>query len=550
MQKLLLVILIILLFLLSGCKKHPWKEFEEIESNIPDIGLNADFDINDNGCIAPCDPILRNKSANAVSYTWFLGEGDASNLVNPNKVFDIPGQYTILLYAAAGGQTDSISKTLTINNPDDLPKANFETTNENCLAPCDIFFENTSQNANTYFWSFGDTVTSTEVMPIHQYELPGTYEVKLVAFGANTSDTIAKMIRVEEPITFAKAIGNSDTGEYGGAVVQNNTGGYVVSGRASAKNYLLLTDEQGVFQSDNMFGAGLAYSLKKTNDQGCIVTGFNGDNDNWGYVLKTDALFGPISEFSLSGEGEIFTHAEPLANGQIICSGKIGNPLEGVIVLLDNSFSPETLAINGYEYIEYVIPGNDGGFVFIGRKSDQQKFLAKILWGNNTVSWEHPLVDIQFERLEKSDNILIATSDDSYVVTGYSDIMGGNGMEDAIMIKVSNEGDLIWQKHYGGDANDRGAGAQVTNDNGLILVGRTNSNTNGGYDVFMVKTNADGEVEWETHFGGLLDDYGSSIKQTSDGGYIIVGGTESFSGSSFLKEDVYLIKTASNGKVF
>jgi len=103
-----------------------------------------------------------------------------------------------------------------------------------------------------------------------------------------------------------------------------------------------------------------------------------------------------------------------------------------------------------------------------------------------------------------------------------------------------------WIKTYGGQFDDVGKSVQQTSDGGYIIVGSTSSFGAGSSDVSLIKTDAYGNVLWTKTYGGQSYDYGFSVQQTSDGGYIIAGATASF-GDELL--DVYLIKTDSNGNV-
>jgi len=104
--------------------------------------------------------------------------------------------------------------------------------------------------------------------------------------------------------------------------------------------------------------------------------------------------------------------------------------------------------------------------------------------------------------------------------------------------------DTLWTRTYGGAGSDVGYSVQQTNDGGFIIAGATNSFGAGDYDIYLIKTNQFGDTLWTKIYGGADQDYGSEVQQTADGGYIVIGSTNSFNNS---RDDLYLIKTDTNG---
>jgi len=136
------------------------------------------------------------------------------------------------------------------------------------------------------------------------------------------------------------------------------------------------------------------------------------------------------------------------------------------------------------------------------------------------------------------------TTDGGYIITGYTDSYLSSDSSDVYLIKTDNYGDTLWTKIYGGPYNhDRGYSVQQTTDEGYIIAGGTYSYGYGGSDVYLIKTDNNGDTLWTKTYGGSYDDYGYSVQQTFDQGYIITGRKQ----ISYSEINVYLIKTNSNG---
>jgi len=108
----------------------------------------------------------------------------------------------------------------------------------------------------------------------------------------------------------------------------------------------------------------------------------------------------------------------------------------------------------------------------------------------------------------------------------------------------SQSPDTLWTKTIGGVDKDTGYRISQTNDGGFITTGATDSFGAGDYDIYLIKTNQFGDTIWTKTFGGSGQDYGSEVHQTTDGGYIIIGSTEPLNN---YRDDLYLIKTDSDG---
>ena len=164
---------------------------------------------------------------------------------------------------------------------------------------------------------------------------------------------------------------------------------------------------------------------------------------------------------------------------------------------------------------------------------------------------------------EEAANTIKQTSDTGYIITGYSasidgDITEAHGNSDVWVVKLNPVGNIEWQKTYGGSGADYGRDILQTNDDGFIVVGYTNSPDGdvsfirGSSDAWVVKLDPEGNIEWQQTYGGSLFDRANSIAQTTDGGYIIACVTMSDNDDvteNFGEQDYWLVKLASTGEI-
>lgn len=148
-------------------------------------------------------------------------------------------------------------------------------------------------------------------------------------------------------------------------------------------------------------------------------------------------------------------------------------------------------------------------------------------------------------------NISIATSDGGVAMIGETRSFGG-GNGDFYVIKLDNTGALAWTRVIGGAARDEGMGIIQTSDGGYAVCGETASFGAGSRDVYVVKLTSTGTVSWTRTVGGTDIDNARSIKQTADGGYILAGSTYSYGeldGFGFPSCDLYVVKLDAAGSL-
>ena len=204
----------------------------------------------------------------------------------------------------------------------------------------------------------------------------------------------------------------------------------------------------------------------------------------------------------------------------------------------------------GTDFGRWAIPTNDGGFA-IGGCTDMNAtgydfYLVKTAT-DGTIQWTKTYGGTADEEAY----CLQQTNDGGYILSGYTRSFGlsqPGGNDDMYVVKTASDGSLQWSNAYGGSSIDYYAySLKQTNDGGFVVTGSTYSFGQGFNDVYLVKTASDGSIQWTKTFGGSVDDYGNSVQQTADGGYVVCGYSNSFSGSA--GNDIYLVKTSSDGNM-
>jgi hypothetical protein len=171
----------------------------------------------------------------------------------------------------------------------------------------------------------------------------------------------------------------------------------------------------------------------------------------------------------------------------------------------------------------------NGGFV-IGGTTKFGPWLARVDENGDTV-WNryYGEADLRF---------LLETADGFF--------LGGSGGGDAYLVRTDENGIHLWTRQYGGPEAEYANGSCESYDGGFVVVGQTDSYGKGAGDVWLLKVDSGGDTLWTRAFGGVGNDGGATVRQASNGGYIVAAWTESFgSGSS----DMWIIMTDENGNM-
>ncbi len=140
-------------------------------------------------------------------------------------------------------------------------------------------------------------------------------------------------------------------------------------------------------------------------------------------------------------------------------------------------------------------------------------------------------------------NSVREVSDGGFIIVGYTS-SGGAGQEDVYLLRTDAAGDTLWTRTIGGPGNDFGWDILEARDGGYVIVGFTNSVGAGGDAVYVIRTGPTGTVLWERTYGGPEDERAWAFHRTGDGGYVIAAQTASFGAGDL---DVYLLRIDAAG---
>lgn len=359
----------------------------------------------------------------------------------------------------------------------------------------------------------------------------------------NATSSIAQQ---QQGIEWAVSYGGASI-DVGNSIQLTSDGGYVAIGKSRSSDgditvnhgredyWVVKISSDGSIQWQKSFGGS-------SEDNGRFVQG----TSDGGYILIG---------FTMSNDGDVIGN-----HGGYDCW----------VVKLDSIGDIEwqrALGGSGMDAGVSIIQTSDGGYAMISVSDSNDEDV----YGNNgqTDFWVVKLSELGNIEWQKSlggsssetASSIQQTADGGYIVSGQSssndgDVTGNHGDSDFWIVKLSSFGDIQWQNSYGGAAYDHGLSIQETADGGYITCGFVESNNgnvtfnHGSRDVWVLKLSNNGDLEWEKSFGGTGDDWGHEIQITSDGGYVILGHSNSNDGDVFNihgSRDYWAIKLSNFG---
>ncbi len=296
-----------------------------------------------------------------------------------------------------------------------------------------------------------------------------------------------------------------------GSIVQTTDGGYALAGYTYSVNdtiiitpWLVKTDSAGNLQWNETYTelGDIASSVIQTTDGGYALTGYSSQSDNTAYacLVKTDA------------------------NGSLLWNKTYGGTGDDKI---------------------YTLVQNSDGYTLAGYtnsvSSDKNDFWLIRTDSSGNMQWNKTYGGTGDDTM----NAFVQTSDGGYALIGSSDSYTITGTADFLLVKADSSGNLQWNKTYGESNVDDALSGIQTADGGYALAGVTATATGDLVKGWLVRTDAEGNMQWNQTYGESAQNVVSSIVQASDGGFVLAG----YTNSSSAAEDFWLIKTDANGVV-
>ncbi|MBD3233246.1 MAG: T9SS type A sorting domain-containing protein [candidate division Zixibacteria bacterium] len=252
----------------------------------------------------------------------------------------------------------------------------------------------------------------------------------------------------------------------------------------------------------NDYGKQYAYSMELTKDDGAIIAGFMWETMGYTgcniYIVKTDA------------------------EGNVEFNKEIGERWD-------------------YE-LANCIAKTEGGYIITGLYDGYISFIQELLLmkidSNGNKEWSRTYCDNTAEG-----NSVSVTDDGGYIITG-SSVVGDNS--EMALLKTNSYGDSLWSAAYGREGNDAGYSIRILEDKGFIIAGSIQSSGREDLDFYVVRTDSVGNLIWENSYGGTGDEIAYCIQLSEDGGYAMTGSTTSFGAGG---TDIYVVKIDSLGNI-
>ena len=460
------------------------------------------------------------------SYFWPFSGSTAASQSNLG-----PGTYDVILTDV---NSCSIQSSATITQPAAPLNSSIATTICSCHGVSDgaaNLSVSGGTSPYTYNWEYNSSFPAPQPQDTSGM-VAGSYWVVIKDNnGCETSDTAV----ISEPDAVALSGSSSPDGGLG-----NGAAWVIAAGGTAPYNYAWNDPGSQTTDSAKSLTMG-AYQVIVTDDNGCSTTLDIGVAD----------VENPLFENTIEGNFDDFARSLDLVTGggYVIAGytesfGAGGS--DAYLVNLDENGNynwSKTYGGTGDDAANAVISTSDGGYIMAGFSQSFSSigndiYITKTDAGG-TVVWSETHGGSGDEKAYA----VVELAGGGYIVAGGTSSFGA-GNTDMYLIRLDANSAPLWTKTYGGPGYDYAYDAKQTSDGGYILAGYTYSYGSGEADVYLVKTDEAGDIEWTRVIGGAADDIAWSVIEISTGGYAIAGTSTSF-GSG--EEDIYFVITDASG---
>jgi hypothetical protein len=356
--------------------------------------------------------------------------------------------------------------------------------------------------------------------------------------------------------TFQKHFGGATNG-FVNHTKPTSDGGYILAGYTQSPAvdfFMVKTDSLAKILWAKIYGTtgtDMLADVIQTSDGGFMMAGYRNISFNYDMLfIKTDANGDTLFTRCFGGyRTESANRIIQTADGGYLAVGAFSDNSTGqtntsILIYKMNAAGDSSwckVLDASYEVASQVTQTADGGYVIAGTYSNNQfqshSFLLKID-AAGTVQWNKTYIILGNDYLYSSQQTI-----DGGFILGGATIPGGGLNNKLFLIRTNAVGDTLWTSTYGGQYLDDGGYAQQTSDGGFIQCGRTeNFGANSIGDGCLIKTNANGTINWSKRYGGSQGERLESVHQTGDGGFIS-GGSIGSVGPGY----AWVVKTDSTG---
>lgn len=362
-------------------------------------------------------------------------------------------------------------------------------------------------------------------------------------------------------VEWTKCLGGSSP-ENAMAVRTTPDGGCIILGNTSSNNgdisdppgyidlWVVKLDAQGNISWEKTFGSNntdYPGSIALSNDGGYVITGTvgscnrdvvctNPDDSLWIIKLNSSGIL----QWQKTYGNNYGDYIQNTADGGYVIAGKTNvnsGDCDAVVLKIDSNGNQQWLKIFGGDHQQEVLSimqTNEGEYLVAFKDTQISSFDTTILKlaTNGDLIWQKNIGSILGDRIY---DMQIA-ADGNYILVGdiYNIDDGFHGGLDAFLIKTTPDGEMLWQKSYGGTSTDLIKSVVALPDGGFAASGFTQSNNSGdvsgphpNYDAWFFRVDAAGNLLWQKYVGAMGTDVFKDVKQTTDDGFLALGFTSS-----------------------